>query len=57
VNIAVDDYETLVKVMKDTLSQIRQKIHKQKNPKSYSFDIRWEERSRLETMVRGLESI
>ena len=55
VNIALDDYETLVKVMKDTLSQIRQKIHKQKNPKSYSFDIRWEEISHLETMVRGLE--
>jgi len=56
VNIALDDYEALVKVMKDTLSQVRQRIQKQKNPKSYSFDIHWEEISRLKTMVRGFET-
>ena len=56
VNIVLDDYDALVDIMKMTLGQIRQKIQAQKNPKSYSFDIHWEEVSHLYMMVRGLET-
>jgi hypothetical protein len=43
VNIALDDYATLVDTMKLILNHIRQKIQVQRNPKSYSFDIHWGE--------------
>ena len=38
--------------MRATLDQIRQNIRVQKNPKSYSFYIYWEELSRLDKMVK-----
>jgi len=55
INIAMDDYTTLVDNMKLILKQMRQKIQVQKTPKPYSFDIHWNEISRLETMIRELE--
>ena len=39
VNIALDDYVTLVDLIRSMLSHIRQEIQVQKNPKSLSFDI------------------
>ena len=55
INIALDDYDALVYMMKATLNQIRQKIRVHKNPKSYSFDIHWDEVNRLNVMVQGLD--
>jgi len=55
VNIALDDYNILIENMKLVLDHIRQKIQVYKNPKSYSFDIHWEELNRLNEMVRKLE--
>ena len=42
VNTALDDYATLVNLMRSMLNDIRQKIQVQKNPKPYSFDIHCE---------------
>ena len=55
INIALDDYDTLVYMMKTTLKQIRQKIQVQKNPKLYSFNLHWDEINRLNGMVQGLD--
>jgi hypothetical protein len=55
VNIALSDYATLIDLMRSMLSQIRREIQAHKNPKSYLFDIHWEELSRLDKMVGGLE--
>jgi hypothetical protein len=55
VNIALDDFATLVDTMKSVLSHFRQKIHVQQNPKSYSFDIHWGEINQLDKMVGELE--
>jgi hypothetical protein len=55
VNVAVDDYSTLVDTTKSVLGHIRQKIQVQKIPKSYSFDIHWGEVNRLDMMTRELE--
>lgn len=55
VNIVLDDYDALVYMLKTTLNQIRQKIQVQKNPKSYSFDIYWDEINRLNTQVQELD--
>ena len=37
------------------LDHIRQKIQTQKNPKSYSLDIYWDELNRLNKIVEELE--
>jgi len=57
VNIALDDYDALVHMMKTTLNQVRQKIQVHKNPRVmvYSFDIHWDEIDRLDTMVQELD--
>jgi len=57
VNIALDDYNALVHIMRDTLSQVRQKIGVHRNPRArvYSFDIHWDEIDCLDTMVQGLD--
>jgi hypothetical protein len=47
VNIALNDYEDLVEVMRSTTQQIRRNIQVHRNPRNYSFDIQWEEVSRL----------
>jgi hypothetical protein len=54
-NIALDDYAILIQNMKLVLDNVRQKIQVHKNPKSYSFDIHWEEINCLDGMVRTLE--
>jgi len=55
VNIALDDYVILIENMKLVLNTVRQKIQVHKNPRLYSFDIHWEEISRLDGMTRKLE--
>ena len=57
VNIALDDYDALVHMMRYTLSQVRQKIGIHRTPKvrGYFFDIHWDEIDRLDTMVQGLD--
>ena len=56
VNITLDDYATLVDVMKTTMSQVRYKIQVHKNPKSLPFDINWGEIKRLDIMVQELDN-
>ena len=56
VNIALDDYESLVGVMELALGQVRRNIQVHENPKDYSFDIHWEEINRLEKMNGELEN-
>ena len=55
VNIALEDYESLVAVMELVLGQVRRNIQVHKNPKHYAFDIHWEEINRLEKMNGELE--
>ena len=57
VNIALDDYDALVHIMRYTLSQVRQKIGIHRTPKARSclFDIHWDEIDRLDTTVQGLD--
>ena len=57
VNIALDNYDALVHIMRYTLSQARQKIGVHRNPRVrvYSFDIHWDEIDRLDTMVQELD--
>jgi hypothetical protein len=55
VNIALDDYTTLVDNMKSILNQMRQNIQVQKNPKSYSFDVHWGQIDRLDIMTKELD--
>jgi hypothetical protein len=57
INIALHDFTTLVQTMRSTLEHIRYKIQVHKNPKSYFFDIHWEEVSRLEVMVGELDDL
>jgi len=56
VNIALDDYDSLVYVMRVALNQIRQKIKIHKNPKPYSLDTHWDEINRLDAMVQRLDT-
>ena len=56
VNNALDDYNALAHTMKITLNQLRPRIRAQKNPKSYGFDVYWDELNRLDTMVQGFNS-
>jgi hypothetical protein len=56
VNIALDDYDTLVFVMREILEQIRSKIQVYKNKKFFSLDLHWEEIGRLDKMVDGINS-
>lgn len=55
VNVALDDYVTLVDTVRLVLGHIRQKIQVQKNAKSYAFHLHWEEVNRLDVMTRELE--
>ena len=55
VNIALNDYTNLIELLKTMLDHIRQRIQTQKNPKSYSLDIYWEELNRLDKIVGELE--
>ena len=55
VNIALDDYTNLIELLKVMLDHIRQKIQAQKNPKSYSLDIYWDELNWLNKIVEELE--
>ena len=55
VNIALDDYDTLVYTMRTILKQIRQKVQERKSPRIYSLDLPWEELNRLDKMVNGLD--
>ena len=54
-NIALDDCESLVAVMRLVLGQVRRNIQVHKNPNDYAFDIQWEEIDRLEKMNGELE--
>ena len=54
-NVALDDYITLVDTMKLVLGHIRQKIQIRKNPKLYAFDLHLEEVNRLDVMTWELE--
>ena len=56
VNIALDDYDTLIENMKSVLYTVRQKIQVHKNPKIFLFDIYWGEIDRLDRMVGKLDS-
>ena len=56
VNIALDDYDALAYMMKITLNQIRRRIWVHKNPKSYGFDVYWDEMNCLDMMVQGFNS-
>jgi len=56
VNIALDDYDALAYTMKTILNQIRRRIGVHKNPKSFGFDVYWDELNRLDTMVQGFDS-
>lgn len=64
VNIALNDYDTLVYVMKTTLNQIRQKVKTRPGStvierpygEFVSFDIYWEEIDRLDKMVQELST-
>jgi len=55
VNIALNDYDTLIESTKSVLHAVRQKIQVHKNPKAFSFDIYWGEIDRLDRMVGILE--
>ena len=56
-NIALDDCESLVAVMRLVLGQVRRNIQVHKNPNDYAFDIQWEEINRLEKMNGNLSMI
>jgi hypothetical protein len=56
VNIALDDCDALAYTMNMTLNEIHQKIRTQRNPKSYSFDIHWDEINHLDAMIQGLDT-
>jgi len=56
VNTVLDDYDSLIYVMRATLNQIRQKIKIHKNPKTYSLDKHWDEINRLDAMVQGFDT-
>jgi len=56
VNIALDDYDSLIYVIRATLNQIRQKIKIHKNRKPYSLDIHWDEINRLDVMVQEFDT-
>jgi hypothetical protein len=56
VNIALDDYVTLITNMKMILNQVRQKIQVEKSPRFDSLDLHWEEIDRLYTVIGGLET-
>ena len=57
VNIPLDDYSTIVYLMKSMLGDICQKIQVHKNSRitAYSFDINWEELDLLTKMVEEFE--
>ena len=55
VNIALDDYDTLIENMKSVFYTVRQKIQVHKNPKIFSFHIYWGEIGRLDRMVGKLD--
>jgi hypothetical protein len=55
VNIALDDYSNLVELMKAMIKQVRQEVQMNKNTKSYSFDVHWEEVSRLDKLIGELD--
>ena len=55
VNIALDDYESLVGVMGLALGQVRRNIQVHRNPKNATFDIHWREICRLEKMNEKFE--
>ena len=54
-NTALDDYAILIENIKLVLTTVRQKIQVDTNRRLYSFDIHWEEISRLDGMIRKLE--
>jgi hypothetical protein len=57
VNVALDDYETLISSMKLILNHIRQKIQVQlKKGSRYDHMIPWGELNRLDVMVKELDN-
>jgi hypothetical protein len=54
VNIAIDDYVSVVKTLRLVLEQIRHNIQVHKEPSTAIFDIHWEEINRLETLNQEL---
>ena len=56
VNIALDDYSTLVDSVRAMLNHIRQKVQVHRNPRRYSLDIHWDELDRLNKMNEGLNA-
>jgi len=57
VNIALDDYATLIDNIKSVLYTVCQKIQVHKDPRLYSFGIHCGEIDRLDGMVRKLEVV
>jgi hypothetical protein len=54
VNIAIDDYVSLVKTLRLVLGQIRRNIQVHNEPNTAIFDIHWEEITRLDTLNQEL---
>jgi len=54
VNIALDDYDTLVFVMRRILDKIQREIQMYRNRKSYSLDLYWDEIGRLNRTLDGI---
>lgn len=55
-NIALDDYTSLIGTMKLVLGQVPHNIQVHRDPRAFTFDIHWEEIDRLEKMNRELEN-
>ena len=56
VNIAVDDYSSLILGLKLVLNQTKRSIHMYKTPNAATFDLQWEEIDRLDKVVAELSS-
>jgi hypothetical protein len=56
VNIAINDYESLVKAIHLLLGQVRRNIQVHKEPNASTFDIHWEGTNRLEILNQELEN-
>ena len=54
-NIALNDYTSLVDLMKTLLTHMRQNVQVHRTAPAYAFDIYWEELDRLTKMVAELE--
>jgi hypothetical protein len=55
INIALDDYLSLIKSTKFALTQIRRNIKMYRSSDKSDFDIRWEEISQIERLKNEIE--